>query len=38
MSDIKININTQGGAYITGGEFHDMEFVANKYVIIRDIQ
>lgn len=36
MSDIKININTQGGAYITGGEFHDMEFVANKYVIVNE--
>ena len=32
MSDIKININTQGGAFITGGEFHGTEFVANKYV------
>ena len=32
MSDIKININTQGGTIITGGEFHDIEFVANKFV------
>ena len=36
MSDIKININTQGGAYIAGGEFHGTEFVANKYVYIND--
>lgn len=32
MNEVKININTQGGAYITGGEFHGTEFVANKYV------
>ena len=32
MSEVKININTQGGAFITGGEFHGTEFVANKYV------
>ena len=32
MSDLKININTQGGSFITGGEFHGTEFVANKYV------
>lgn len=36
MSEIKIEINTQGGAFITGGEFHNTEFVANKHVYIHE--